>query len=51
MIRCSERKSKEIHQLPESDLDLVVYPELGLGAAGFLQEILGQNYINAPISL
>ena len=30
MIRQSERKSKEISQLPEAALKLVVYPELGL---------------------
>ena len=30
MIRQSERKSKEISQLPEAASNLVVYPELGL---------------------
>ena len=33
MIRQSERKSKEISQLPEAALILVVYPELGLALA------------------
>ena len=47
MIRQSERKSKEISQLPEASLNLVVYPELGLASAEFLQEMLGQKYIIA----
>ena len=33
MIRQSERKSKEISQLPEAASNLVVYPELGLASA------------------
>lgn len=49
MIRQSERKSKEISQLPEAALKLVVYPELGLALAEFLQEMLGQKYIIASL--
>ena len=49
MIRQSERKSKEISQLPEASLNLVVYPELGLASAEFLQEMLGQKYIIASL--
>ena len=47
MIRQSERKSKEISQLPEEASNLVVYPELGLASTEFLQEMLGQKYIIA----
>ncbi len=43
MIRQSERKSKEISQLPEAASNLVVYPELGLASTEFLQEMLGQK--------
>lgn len=49
MIRQSERKSKEISQLPEASLNLVVYPELGLASAEFLQEMLGQKCIIASL--
>ena len=49
MIRQSERKSKEISQLPEAASNLVVYPELGLASAEFLQEMLGQKYIIASL--
>ena len=49
MIRQSERKSKEISQLPEAASNLVVYPELGLALAEFLQEMLGQKYIIASL--
>ena len=44
MIRQSERKSKEISQLPEAASNLVVYP-----LAEFLQEMLGQKYIIASL--
>ena len=47
MIRQSERKSKEISQLPEAASNLVVYPELA--SAEFLQEMLGQKYIIASL--
>ena len=46
MIRQSERKSKEISQLPEAASNLVVYPELGLASTEFLQEMLGQKYVS-----
>ena len=49
MIRQSERKSKEISQLPEAASNLVVYPELGLASTEFLQEMLGQKYIIASL--
>ena len=50
MIRQSERKSKEISQLPEAALKLVVYPELGLALAEFLQEMLGQKKVHYCIT-
>lgn len=40
---------KTLERLPEAALNMVLHPELGLNAAEFLKEKLGQDYVIAPI--
>lgn len=40
---------KTLDRLPEAALNMVLHPELGLNAAEFLKEKLGQDYVIAPI--
>ena len=40
---------KDLEELPEAAINVVLHPELGLNAVEFLKERLGQEYVIAPI--
>ena len=43
-VPCAGCSFEELKKLPEADLNVVVYPEMGLEAAKFLEEKLGMPY-------
>ena len=42
---CTDCSMDQIRQIPEADLNLVLYPETGLESAQFLEEALGMPYV------
>ena len=46
---CAGCTVEELSRLPQADLNVVLYPEMGLEAARFLEEALGQPYYVCPL--
>ncbi|WP_089612106.1 nitrogenase component 1 [Dehalobacterium formicoaceticum] len=43
-VLCADTSLEEIKKIPQADLNVILYPELGLEVAKYLQEALGMPY-------
>ena len=48
-VLCAGTSVPELKELPQAELNLVVYPELGLECARYLEEALGMPYCVCPM--
>ena len=47
-VPCAECSLEELRRLPDADLNVVLYPEMGLEAARYMEERCGQPYYVCP---